>query len=98
MMTIAMDTAATLPLSFTTRESATVRGLLLKRRERLLRLRRQHEPELNRQGLRLLDRAVFAAYCACREAGVDGEARHIISQARQELRALPAGRTRQATA
>jgi hypothetical protein len=78
-----MDAATTSSVSVTTLESSALRRLLLKRLERLLRLRREHEPELNRQGLRLLDHAVFAAYCSCREAGADGEARHIIGNARR---------------
>lgn len=78
-----METSATFSFSATPLESGALRLLLLKRLERLLRLRREHEPELNRQGLRLLDHAVFAAYCSCREAGAGGEARQIISQARR---------------
>jgi len=87
-----MDAADTSSVSFTTLESVPLRRLLLKRLERLLRLRREHEPELNRQGLRLLDHAVFAAYCSCREVGADGEARHIIGNARR-LGAQPLGGT-----
>jgi hypothetical protein len=83
MLPIAMDAADTSTVSVTTLEPAPLRRLLLKRLERLLRLRREHEPELNRQGLRLLDHAVFAAYCSCREVGADGEARQVISQARR---------------
>lgn len=90
MMPIAMETSTTFSFSATPLENGALRRLLLKRLERLLRLRREHEPELNRQGLRLLDRAVFAAYCSCREAGAEGEARNIISLARR-LRRQPLG-------
>ena len=56
-------------------------GVYLRRLERLLGLRRKHELELNRQGLRLLDRAIFAAYCACRDAGVEETARDVLRDA-----------------
>ncbi len=45
----------------------------LSRLRRLLRLRRDHFDELNEQGLRLLDRSIFAAYCDCLDIG-QGEA------------------------
>ncbi len=35
----------------------------LSRLRRLLRLRRDHFSDLNEQGLRLLDRSIFASYC-----------------------------------
>lgn len=82
-----MDTPAvpTLTLPLTTLDTAAVQRLHLQRLERLLRLRREHEPDLNKQGLRLLDRAVFAAYCDCRDNGVDEKARRLIEQARFQL-------------
>ena len=43
---------------------AQLRDGYLSRLRRLLRLRRDHFDELNDQGLRLLDRSIFAAYCA----------------------------------
>ena len=81
-----MDTPSVPPpyLLLTTLEGDALRQLQVSRLERLLRLRRQHELELNRQGLRLLDRAVFAAYCECRDHGTDGEARRLLRQARLE--------------
>lgn len=60
---------------------ASLRGVYLQRLQRLQRLRHEHEQELNRQGLRLLDRSVFAAYCACRDAGAAEEARKILRKA-----------------
>ena len=41
----------------------------LSRLRRLLRLRRDHFEELNEQGLKLLDRSIFAAYCDCIDIG-----------------------------
>ncbi|MEX2158176.1 MAG: hypothetical protein WEB04_02120 [Dehalococcoidia bacterium] len=57
---------------------SSLRVVYLQRLQRLLRLRREHEQELNQQGLRLLDRSLFAAYCACRDAGAEEEARAIL--------------------
>ncbi len=62
-------------------DAASLRSVYVDRIERLLRLRREHEPELNSQGIRLLDRAIFAAYCACREAGVEDKAKSILLDA-----------------
>ncbi len=64
---------------------ASLRAVYLQRLERLQRLRHQHEQELNRQGIRLLNRSVFAAYCACRDAGAEEEARDILGEASGNL-------------
>lgn len=64
---------------------ASLRAVYLQRLQRLLRLRRQHEQELNKQGIRLLDRSLFAAYCACRDAGAEAEARAILAKANIHL-------------
>ncbi len=64
----------------------SLKSVYVARMERLLRLRREHEPELNSQGIRLLDRAIFAAFCACREAGVEDKAKLILREANVSLR------------
>jgi len=69
---------------------ASLRAVYLQRLQRLLRLRRKHEQELNRQGLRLLDRSLFAAYCACRDVGAQDEARAILTKA--DIHVDPPGR------
>jgi len=61
---------------------AALREGYLARLRRLLKLRRQHEQELNEQGLRLLDRAIFAAYCDCRDAGLHRQAVTLLREAR----------------
>ncbi len=63
----------------------SLRSVYIARMERLLRLRREHEAELNSQGVRLLDRAIFAAYCACREAGAEDKAKLILRNANVTL-------------
>jgi hypothetical protein len=55
-----------------------IRGVYLQRLERLRKLRDRHEAELNHQGVRLLNRSIFEAYCVCRELGAEREARAIL--------------------
>jgi hypothetical protein len=62
-------------------DAASLKSVYVDRIERLLRLRREHDQELNSQGIRLLDRAIFAAYCACREAGLEDKAKSILFDA-----------------
>jgi len=57
----------------------------LSRLRRLLRLRRDHFDELNEQGLRLLDRSIFAAYCDCLDIGQGDSARNILKDVRLTL-------------
>jgi len=71
-------------------EPEQVKNVYVGRLERLLRLRSEHKEELNGQGLRLLDRSIFAAYCACRENGSEDRARIILREANVEL-SEPAG-------
>jgi hypothetical protein len=54
----------------------------LNRLRRLLRLRRDHFEELNEQGLRLLDRSIFAAYCDCIDIGQGDAARAVLKDVR----------------
>ena len=57
----------------------------LQRLRRLLRLRRDHYDELNEQGLRLLDRSIFAAYCDCIDIGQGDAARAVLKDVRLTL-------------
>lgn len=57
----------------------------LQRLRRLLRLRRDHFDELNEQGLRLLDRSIFAAYCDCLDIGQGDAARGVLKDVRLTL-------------
>lgn len=54
----------------------------LTRLRRLLRLRRDHFDELNEQGLRLLDRSIFAAYCDCIDIGQGDAAKGVLKDVR----------------
>ena len=50
----------------------------LRRLNRLLRLRQEQRAELKPEGLRLLDRAIFATYRDCAAAGVSAEAQEVV--------------------
>ena len=50
----------------------------LRRLNRLLRLREQQRDQLKPEGLRLLDRAIFATYRDCAAAGVSAEAQKVV--------------------
>jgi len=58
----------------------SLRGVYLRRLRRMVRLRHQHSQDLNQQGLRLLDRSIFAAYCDCRDAGAGHKARAVLGE------------------
>jgi hypothetical protein len=64
----------------------------LNRLRRLLRLRRDHFDELNEQGLRLLDRSIFAAYCDCIDIGQSEAAKAVLKDVRLTLSLTSAGR------
>lgn len=57
----------------------------LNRLRRLLRLRRDNFEDLNEQGLRLLDRSIFAAYCDCLDIGQGDAAKSILKNVRLTL-------------
>lgn len=71
----------TIPSNLTTISTGVLREVYLERLRRLQHLRQRHEADLNMNGLRLLDRSVFAAYCDCRDAGAGEEARQVLEGA-----------------
>ncbi len=52
----------------------------LRRLNRLLRLRREQGTELNGDGVRLIDRAIYATYCDASDVGVAEEAQKLLRQ------------------
>ena len=64
----------------------------LNRLRRLLRLRRDHFDELNEQGLRLLDRSIFASYCDCIDIGQGEAAKAVLKDVRLTLSLTRASR------
>ena len=56
-----------------------IRALFVGRLERLLRLRRQYNQDLNPLGLRLLDRAIYATYRDCIDYGAADEVRPLVA-------------------
>ena len=77
-----MDTTPTPEAPIVDSDPTALRAIYLQRLQRLLQLRRQHEEELNPQGMRLLDHSVFAAYCDCRDVGAEQEAQAILREPR----------------
>jgi hypothetical protein len=73
------------PRSDPTQAQAALQEVYLSRLQRLLRLRRQHEQDLNQHGVRLLDHSIFAAFCDCRELGAGARARTVLSAANYDL-------------
>lgn len=50
----------------------------LRRLNRLLRLRREQSVQLNGDGLRLIDRAIYSTYCDAVDLGVVAEAQRLV--------------------
>lgn len=50
----------------------------LRRLNRLLRLRREQSGQLNGEGVRLIDRAIYATYCDAVDVGVVAEAQKLL--------------------
>ena len=50
----------------------------LRRLGRLLRLRQEQGPQLNGDGVRLIDRAIYSTYCDAVEVGVSSEAQKLL--------------------
>ncbi|OFW65091.1 MAG: hypothetical protein A2Y74_08780 [Actinobacteria bacterium RBG_13_63_9] len=59
----------------------------LRRLNRLLRLRHEQGRELNGEGVRLIDRAIYSAYCDACDVGVADQAQNL-------LRRLPVSSSR----
>ncbi|MBI1885055.1 MAG: hypothetical protein HYS09_01865 [Chloroflexi bacterium] len=50
----------------------------LRQLDRLLRLRYEQGGQLNPEGVRLLDRAIYSRYCDCMDLGVGTEAQELL--------------------
>lgn len=50
----------------------------LRRLNRLLRLRQEQGPQLNGDGVRLIDRAIYSTYCDAVDVGVTDEAQKLL--------------------
>lgn len=68
---------ASLPLEIDT-FSVEMRGVYLRRMQRLLQLRKNHEGQLNIDGLRLLDKSIYATYCDCISVGAVEAAQEVL--------------------
>jgi len=63
-----------------------MRGVYLRRLQRLLQLRKSHQGQLNFDGLRLLDKSIYATYCDCVSVGALEAAQEVV---RHSTVALP---------
>lgn len=52
----------------------------LRRLNRLLRLRREQSAQLNPEGVRLIDRAIYSTYCDAVDVGVAEEAQRLLQR------------------
>ena len=52
----------------------------LRRLSRLLQVRQQQAGQLNGEGLRLLDGAIFSTYCDCVDLGLGQEAQRVVQR------------------
>jgi hypothetical protein len=57
---------------------AELQGIYLRRLRRLLQLRRNHEGQLNSEGIRLLDKSIYATYCDCVSVGAPEAAQEVL--------------------
>ncbi|MEX2238178.1 MAG: hypothetical protein WEB00_11640 [Dehalococcoidia bacterium] len=55
--------------------------LFLQRLRRLAEIRGQRHSEFNREGLEMIDRAIFSTYRDCRKLRVEADAREILREA-----------------
>jgi hypothetical protein len=69
--------SASLPLE-TDGFGVEMQGVYLRRLQRLLQLRKNHEGQLNLEGLRLLDKSIYATYCDCVSVGAPEAAQEVL--------------------
>ena len=50
----------------------------LRRLQRFLRVRSEQGSQLNAEGVRLLDRAIYSTYCDCVDLGISAEAQQLL--------------------
>ena len=58
--------------------SVEMQGVYLRRLRRLLQLRKSHEGQLNFEGMRLLDKSIYATYCDCVSVGALEAAQEVL--------------------
>jgi hypothetical protein len=63
----------------------------LRRLNRLLRLRQEQSTELNGEGVRLIDRAIYSTYCDACDVGAAAEAQKLLRRLPVPSRSHPRG-------
>jgi hypothetical protein len=66
------------PIKETEGSFSPLQAYFLKRLNRLLRLRTEQSGQLNEDGLRLIDRAIYSTYCDTVDLGVTAEAQDLL--------------------
>jgi hypothetical protein len=66
------------PLALDETQYSALQLHYLERLNRLLRLRQEQGEQLNPEGVRLLDRAIYSTYCSCIDMGIAQEAQRLI--------------------
>jgi len=64
----------------------------LRRLSRLLRLRSDQSGQLNEDGLRLIDRAIYSSYCDAVDVGAAAEAQKLLHHSAAAASSRPAGK------
>ena len=82
--------SASLPLR-TEGFGVEMRGVYLRRLQRLLDLRKNHEGQLNFEGMRLIDKSIYATYCDCVSVGALEAAQEVLRRSTVALPAVCAG-------
>jgi hypothetical protein len=62
-----------------------MQGVYLRRLRRLLQLRRNHEEQLNPEGIHLLDKSIYATYCDCVSVGAPEAAQEVLRRSSVRL-------------
>jgi hypothetical protein len=65
--------------------SVELQGVYLRRLRRLLQLRKNHEGQLNFEGIRLLDKSIYATYCDCLAVGAPEAAQEVLRRSSMPL-------------
>lgn len=66
------------PLTESEASYSPLQFYFLRRLHRLLRLRQEQGSDLNGEGVRLIDRAIYSTYCDCSDVGVVEEAQKLL--------------------
>jgi hypothetical protein len=73
----------------TDKASIELQGIYLRRLRRLLQLRKDHQGQLNGEGIHLLDHSIYATYCDCISVGAPEAAQEVLRRFPVSLSSFP---------